>query len=154
MPALWTNVGSFYVLFPKETSVASAAMNDAFLPAAERWVEGQLASRFTVPISGFHLGAVDLAYQKAYHLIRLRTRAPTDSDEMGRSLDAEIAALLRGDMALMTSSGPLFAEAIDTANTARPWSSGQDFTPVFGLDEASEQEVDPDYIEQRRNDRD
>lgn len=153
MPARWTNVGSFYALFPKETSVVSATLNDAFLPLSERWVEGQLASRFTVPFSGFHVGAVDLAYQKTYHLLRLRTLAPGDSDEMGRELNAQIKALLNGEAALMTDSGPQFAEAVDTGNATRPYSSVADYEPVFGLDDAPEQEVDPDYIEQRRNDR-
>ena len=154
MPAArWTNVGSFFALFPRETSVGSAVMNDALLPMAERWVEGRLGSRFTVPFSGFHLGAVDLAYAKAYHLIRLRTLAPGDSDEMGRDLDKQITMLLDGDAALMTDSGPVFAEVTDTSNATRPFSAISDFTPVFGLDEAGEQEVDPDYIEERRNDR-
>ena len=153
---IYSTVDEFLKRFPKESSISSADLYDVYLTDASDWIESCLASKFTVPFDTLATTSLDnttatrLVHQKAYHLIRLQTLDPDDSDEMGQELDKVIKKLLDGDAAMMTNSGPIFAEKIDAAPGEQAWSDGMDFSPVFGPEDYGEQRIDPDSINQRR----
>ncbi len=130
--------------------VSSVDISDIWLAEAKGWVTECLAERFIMPTSTSNLTASRLTYQKAWHLLRLRTLQPDDSDEMGASLDAEIEALMDGKKAMVHSgSDGVFLEyALEQQTDPEDeiWSNTMGYNPTFDEDEAARQIVDTDKI--------
>ena len=143
----------FDARFPN-TGVSSADVNSIYLSEGAEWVESSLGEKFTIPMSTNNLTASRLAYQKAWHLLRLRTLDPADSDEMGASLDKEIAALNVGEKAMILKDGSaLYATKQQADPGEQPWSNTMQYTPTFGEDHPSTERVDPDKINDLRRNR-
>ena len=143
------NVDGFISRFnPRD--VTSADINDIWLLDAEGWVTECLAERFIMPTSASNLTASRLTYQKAWHLLRLRTLDPDDSTEMGESIDAEIKALNDGEKAMVHSGSqgvvPEYALEQQTDPEDEIWSNTMGYNPTFDEDEAARQIVDTDKI--------
>lgn len=142
--------------FPK-TDLTSADVNSIWLFDAKEWLESSLAERFTLPFCSNNITADRLIYQKAWHLKRLGTIDPADSEEMGNDLQAEIMALLEGNKAMIiqTDSGnlPIYAEKQQSEPQEEIWSDTKDYHRVFDLDDADRERVDRDRIINVRNKR-
>src|SRR3990167_6242213 len=138
-----------YTQFTQVYSVSGltqAQLENHYLPAAARYVDGRLSPAFTAPFSSNNLTARDLNIHAAYYLfVRGRTSKQTDSDEIKALLDDWITALV--------SSGGSMALSDDTvlnpsAGTVIAWSNVMNYAPVFNMLDPDEQRVDPD----RQND--
>jgi len=146
-------VPGFHSRFPN-TSVSSADVGSIWLFEAAAWVHGELAEKFVVPFSDNNTTASRLAYQKAWHLLRLRTLDPDDSDEMGEALNGEVQRLRDGETAMMLDDGTaIYATVQQTDPQGTIWSSTMNYEPTFTEDDPKRQVVDDDKIRNIRSDR-
>lgn len=147
------DAAGFFTRFPN-TGISSADVNSVWLTDAKEWVSACLAEQFPVPFSSNNLTASRLAYQKAWHLIRLRTLNPDDSTEMGEALEKNIDALNGGEKGMILDDDTvLYATPQHASGSEDVWSNTMQFTPTFDEDEAARQEVDPDKITDLRRGR-
>ncbi len=138
-------VEGFNIRFPN-SNVSSVDINSVWLVDAKEWVESSLAEKFVVPFGSDNLTASRLTYQKAWHLIRLRTIDPDDSAEMGGELDKEIQALIDGDKAMVTDSGFLYAGKQQTDTGTEIFSTTMNYNPTLDIDDAENQHRDTDHL--------
>lgn len=132
----------FHIRFPN-TKVPDTDLETVFLVEAEEWLHSCLAEMYTVPFSDNNITANRMVYAKAFHLLRLRSLNPDDSDEMGDNLDSQIDALNGGTRVMMLSNGEfLQAAPISTDPGQSIWSNTMTYKPTFDEDDADRQNVD------------
>lgn len=137
-----------YASFAQFTQVYSLAglsqaqLENHYLPAAARYVDGRLSPAFTVPFSSNNLTARDLNIHAAYYLfVRGRTTKQTDSDEVKALLDDWITSLVSSGGAMALSDDTTL---VPSAGTTVAWSNVMNYSPTFNMLDATEQRVDPD----------
>lgn len=132
----------FHVRFPN-TGVPDTDLETVFLLQAEEWLNSCLAENYTVPFSSNNTTAKRIGYSKAFHLLRLRSLNPDDSDEMGDNLQSEVDALNEGKRVMMLSDGTyLQAAPTDTDPGQTIWSNTMTYKPTFDEDDTENQKVD------------
>jgi hypothetical protein len=139
-------VDGFLARYP-QTKISSADIGQVFLPDAAAWLDSALAGAFSVPFSANNATAVTLAYLKALHLIKIRTQNAQDAQEAGREIADWAERLKCGQAALLTTSGDLlFARRQDAPPERAVFSTTGPYLPVFTMDEALQQRVDPNLV--------
>ena len=142
-------VDGFDIRFPN-TGVSSSHIL-TLLGDAEEWIQSCLAEKFTVPFSSNNATARRIGYNKTFHLMRLRSLNPDDSDEMGDNLQGEIDALREGKKVMMIDDDTFLSAQptqVDAGETI--WSSTMDYIPTFDEDEPRRQKVNRDKINDLR----
>lgn len=124
----WSDVTNRYkeaATFGGETEVGSA-----FINGAEAYVDGKLASKYTVPFANTPTLAPplirDLATDLTYYRMTMRQES---SKALGEDLAQRFKDLLAGTLTVVTGSGSLIA-----TNADMPWSTTQDYHSAFSND--------------------
>lgn len=112
------------------TRLPAAEVSSHLLPFASARLEGALGPYFGVPFAANNLTATDLTLDLAYLLVLQRSKAAEDAAALGKALAARLAALARGESAMITSSGELLHAA--AVATSAVWADGA-CEPVFVL---------------------
>lgn len=145
-------VEGFELRFPN-TQVNSEGIN-TLLGDAEDWLMSCLGEFYTVPFSSNNVTSQRLIYQKTFHLLRLRSLDPDDSDEMGDSLDKQIKALQNGTKGMLTTSGDFISSTPTNTDPGQTiWSNTMTYKPTFDEDDAERQKVDHFKITNTRAER-
>ena len=140
-----------YASYANFTAVYSVAglsqtqLENHYLPAGSRYLDSRLSRAFTVPFSSNNLTARDMNIYSAMLLfLEGRTSKKDDAAEIRLLLDGWIKDLVEGNGTMSLSDDTVLAS--DGAQHD-VWSTGQDYTPVFNVLDAEQQEVDPDLVE-------
>jgi len=122
------------------TRIPDADVGNHYLPYASSRLEALLATGFSVPFAANNLTAKDLTLELAYLMVQQRSKDPRDYQPLAQVLEKRLQALLEGREAMMTTSGQALWASTPQAGV---WSTTTRYRPVFGLGEASTQQVDP-----------
>lgn len=162
MPLKWTSVETILEVAPRigsNTNVVSAHIF-RFAAHAEAEVEATIGQRYVLPISAtlpsgnlLESVATDLAIHKILSRRVFTTEVLKDSEWPDRFKEARetLINIRRGRLFLVDSAGVLLAQRNDLDEV---WSNTQDYQPTFSDLPMTESEVDPDKVEDLRDDRD
>jgi hypothetical protein len=112
-------------------------------------VNESLGGYFTTPFSTSNHTARDLSIHFAFLGIQSRARTGQTADiKIKQELEERVTDIREGNTPMIFDNGSAIF-----ASTAKvdAWSSTQDYIPVFNMLDPVEQEVDPDLIEDLRN---
>lgn len=136
----WADVVDRY---PEIDSLADASdLQKTYIVYAEGLVDGQLYNHFVTPFSSNNLTVKDLCVDLAYW--RAGRHKLDNAVEVGSSAQETIMALRDRQMVMVTTSGEVI-EGISRASAG--FSSTNSYTPIFGVDEPEDWQVDPDQVE-------
>lgn len=125
--------------------ISQAELSSYWLPYGSRRVNEELGAAFTTPFSTNNETARGLAIDYAMLGILISTRDPEDSEELRSDLDDRIADIAcHGKPMVLTDGTTTFPDRLTTSEF---WSNTQDYKSVFDMRSASDQRVDPDYLD-------
>lgn len=130
----WDNVVSRYKRIGE--LVDDVEMEDTYINYAEAYVDGQLATVFTIPFSNNNATVKDLCIDITF----AKTQMVNDSDkfeEIMIHVGSYIAALKSGAMVMVVDSGVTI-----TMNGEVVYSKNMDYVPVFGKGNVIDFKVD------------
>jgi len=140
----WNDVAGRY---PRISERGGAnEVGSAYIDYAEVEIEGRL-TKFTKPFSSNNLTVKDLAIDLTYAKM-MTTRDSEKATEMRDILDARMTRLNSGEEDMMTSSGDILAN--DVSNV---WCETEDYTPVFGMGDVTDFQVDSARLFDEEQDR-
>lgn len=123
-------------------SVGDASTMDAsYIYPAEEYIKGTLVRRFSDPYSDPGYSVKDLIVDEAYRRICL-SKAPKKADALKKDIIERLNDILSGKVILFDGSG----NEIERDRTIM-WSNTENYTPVFGMGDITDMEVDPDQID-------
>lgn len=141
-----------------DATLISSAQLCLFAQDAEAEIDGMLAARYTVPISGSPPLLQTVATKLSIGLVlsqRIFTQERLQESEWPKAfLDSSretLNRLLKGEMTLVTSAGTVIAGRNDLSEV---WSNTQDYAPTFAEIDHTRQVVDRDKIEDLEDARD
>lgn len=151
MPSYGTT-GGVYELYPKigSLSTITTAVIESYIGRAEAWANGQLANRYTIPVSGSPPILKEIVETRATYLIlrRFFSQEKENTSEWVESWkeDAEnmLDPYVTGSATLVGSDGTRLAPSLVTGI---PWSSTDAYKPTFDVREQIAQRVDPDRVQ-------
>lgn len=134
-----------------QKTLGATELDGTYIISAEAFVEGKLASKYSIPFDATNQTAVDLVLDYAYYIYML-TKNEKRAKAVKELIDNVIEALVDGDMDMVTVDGVIIAR--DESSSDITWSNTINYTPVFGMGDITDMEVDPDQIEAEDNARD
>ena len=141
-----------YAQFTQVYSVAGLTqpqLENHYLPAGARWIDGRLGSVFTVPFSSTNLTARDLnIHASMYLFLSGRTAKQDDAEEILKMLDGCITSLVSSNGVMLQSDDTTLAA---TSPQFQAWSTQKDYSPTFNMLDVVEQRVDHDRIIDERD---
>lgn len=155
----YTSVDAMFAILPTlKTGVSNLTSGDMarFIEDAENEIDARLAKFYTVPVAGcpmLETIATDIAI---YRVLSRRIFTATSlkespwPDRYKEAVDL-LGEIAEGKATLVDSSGSIIA-AITTE--AEVWSDKQDYLPTFHEGHDTEHIVDPDKLQDIRDDRD
>ena len=147
--ATYGTYSDFIVRFPAVARDANAVneVNSYFLPAASAWVEEQFAGSFVIPFSNNVTSIPEFVYERAYAQIMLRSFGRVDvAKELMADLTIRVNDINSYGGGLSTTSGPIFASALNPSTQNVVYDSKAGYQPTFGLDGPFTTRADPDLV--------
>jgi hypothetical protein len=124
-------------------SRAVATLEAAYLTPAEAYIESRLAARFTVPFSSNNQTVKDLVIDRTLVNIGMFKEK---NDDLSKSIDERIKALIDGTMVMVTTSGEVAAY-----NLSGVINTTAEYHPVFGMGPIEDMEVDDERTDDEEN---
>lgn len=151
MPDYGTVAGVFD-LYPRigSNTAINSALVLSYIGGAEAWINGRIAHRYTVPVSGSPPILKLIAETRATWMVlrRFFTQEKENTSEWvgGWNDDAEdmLEPYATGSATLVASNGTVLTPSL---TTPIPWSSTDAYKPTFDVREQIAQRVDPDRIQ-------
>lgn len=133
--------------YPRVTtdSRAVSTIESAYLLPAEAEVDARLGVRFALPFSSNNLTVKDLVIDMT--MIRMGTYKDRVED-LQKSVDSRITALIAGTMVMVTASGTIAASALASA-----YSTTGSYHPVFGMGDVVDMKPDDDRVDDEEGER-
>jgi len=116
----------------------AADTSTSWITAAEAYVDGRLATKYTVPFTPAPPMVQDLVMDLTYYRINMRQKW---AGELRADLNARFEGLLNGTIALVDASG----NVIDSASGSGAWSNTSSYASAFGLDDPAYWQVSSNW---------
>ena len=144
-----THIATLADLLNKYTELGSVKdtgiFQDAYIPQAEDYIESRLSLVYPVPFTGGCLTVVALVVDfvfATYTMVRDAKRGKAVLDRVENMLDDIVAGKMN-----------LYSNGEQLSRTSLLWSSTETYTPVFGVGDITDFEVDPDQISDEEDNR-
>jgi len=114
-----------------------------YIQYAEAEVDARLSPMFTVPFSSgtyTPMTVKDLSIDMAY--LKATFGKEKSWDRMAKAMDKKFKAILEGELAVILPDGTTLASLGGTV-----WGSNAGYTPIFGMGDTRDFEVDPDRVD-------
>lgn len=132
----WNDVTDRYADAAKHAAGAES-MKTNYINGAEDEVDARCAVRYTTPFTPVPGIIRDLCVDLAYFKLTVKQRDP-DEDSLKKYIDERFEGILNGTILLTTSGTVLGAQE-------QAWSSGQDFSSSFGVDDVTNWSVSSNW---------
>jgi len=144
--ANWADVTARYTQISELGGAKS--VDSSYIIYAEAQIEGALSASYTVPFSSNNLTVkdlvIDLTYGKAIAFRDLKK-----SKAIMDSIEHRIKMLRSGTMSMVTNSG----DVLSSSGQGSIWSSTEDYSPSFDMNDAENQCIDLDMQQDQYDDR-
>lgn len=141
MATKYINWADVVARYPGLSQVGGAEeVGSSYIGYAENQVEGMLASAYTVPFSDNNLTVKDLCIDLVY--IRAGTIKAEARKELRDEFMERIERLLTGKENMVTVDGTVMY-----SDGGTPWSSTENYHPVFGMGDHKDFVVDSDQVD-------
>jgi len=157
----YTSFEEIKQLYPKFeiVSLTTANVHGIYVLKAEGEINAKLANRYTVPFSRDNVPPVIKSIAQDltawYLLIRVYTQNKKDKnpwpDEWKKNADDLLEKLADGTMSLVDNSGNILGQS---TSQMKIWSNTTDYNPAMDHRDSIEQRIDPDRIDDERDDDD
>lgn len=122
-------------------------MDASYILPAESYIKGALAMRYSQALTDAGYVVKDLVIDETYRRIVI-TKQPKKADVLEKDISRRINDILNGRVRLMDNAGDFISPDVTTL-----WSNTKDYTPVFGMGDILDMEVDQDQIDDEENER-
>jgi len=126
------------------------AVGSDFIQYAEAEVDARLSPMYTVPFSeGAYtpMTVKDLTIDMTY--LKATFGKEKNWERMDKAMSNRFSAILKGDLAVILPDGTVLASVGGTV-----WGSNTGYTPIFGMGDTRDFEVDPDRVDTEDDARD
>lgn len=139
-----TDVAALMAKYPEMQKAGGATeLDSAFIVPAELFIESYLSRAYEIPFLTTNQTAIDLTLDRAYY-VYMRHRDSKRAKEIKEDLSDILKSILDGTVEMVTTSSVIVGRKEELNGVL--WSSTQDYTPVFGMGDIIDFEVDPDQV--------
>ena len=142
----WASVVSRYSDVSKLIGADEA--DSVYIEGAESFVVGLLSTKFSDELL-LQSNLIKQMMVDAVYMDIQTTRQPKKYDALFKAITNKAKLINKGSLLLVDSSG-----AVASADKSTLWSSTENYTPVFGMSDIIDMEVDQDQIDDEDNARD
>lgn len=134
----WSDITNKY---PDIESIITAEEADnTYILSAESIIQGKLNSKYSVTLLQQSYLVKSLVADMVYIDIQ-STRQPKKADQLKKKVDDMLRELTKGNITLTDSYGTVLSR-----DKSIVWSSTEDYTPPFAMDDQLDMEIDPDQV--------
>lgn len=119
----------------------ATTMDAAYIAPAEAYIAGYLSGRFSSILSSGSELVRDLVVDETYRRLVL-LKQPKRADVLGKDIQRRLKDLLSGRVSMLDTDG-----AVVMPDKTVLWSDTQNYTPVFGMGNVLDFEVDQDQLD-------
>lgn len=128
--------------YPAASTAGGADELEETIGYAESYIEGRLASAYSVPLTAGPT-VRDLCIDETYRRLMLGRNAKI-AEELREDIERRIQQLIDGDAAMVDDDGDVIT---GNSTFGQAWSETMDYKPAFDMRDAEEQHIDPTRLE-------